>query len=73
MFGKKIKEIEQHQKELLSLTRELHSVLVEKIELVEKGLSLIRLEADKQGHVNLKLDFILRRLDELENQQKEQQ
>lgn len=67
MFNNNLKQIQQDQRELLQLTRELHRHLEAKLELVEASLSKMQLEQNKQEHLNLKLDFIFQRLDELEN------
>lgn len=68
MFNNNLKQIQQDQRELLQLTRQLHSQLETKLELLEASLSQMQLEQNKQEHLNLKLDFIFQRLDELEKQ-----
>lgn len=68
MFNNNLKQIQQDQRELLELTRRLHSQLETKLELLEATLAKMQLDQDKQGHLNLKLDFIFQRLDDLEKQ-----
>lgn len=68
MFNNNLKQIQQDQRELLQLTRQLTSQLETKLELLEASLSQMQLEQNKQEHLNLKLDFIFQRLDDLEKQ-----
>lgn len=69
MFNNNLKQIQQDQRELLELTRGLHNHLEAKIEFLEASLSKLQCEYNKQEHLNLKLDFIFQRLDDLEKKE----